>query len=167
MSMSYLQIRNGHYHLRVRTPSDLLQVIPRREIVKTLKTKDLRTAKVTALPYLQGISKTFALLRSGYIHPEQATESLSKLLCIKSTPKPEDSAKTPQKPDMQAVKLSSVVKSFIDEKEREWSRKTKMEAQGVYRLVIDLLGDIPVHIIDRPMARQLVPPQSKMDFQAA
>ena len=77
---SYLISRNGHHHLRVRTPLDLIGIIPQTEITRSLKTTDLRKAKATALPYLQGISQAVTLLRSKFITPEQAQESLCSLL---------------------------------------------------------------------------------------
>ncbi len=54
---SYLQNRNGNYHLRFRTPIDLRGAIPQREIVKTLKTTNLKTAKDPSLPYILGTNK--------------------------------------------------------------------------------------------------------------
>jgi hypothetical protein len=55
---SHLQNRNGHYHLRLRIPSDLSSLTSLTEIVKSLKTTNLKTAKIEALPYVQGISLT-------------------------------------------------------------------------------------------------------------
>jgi hypothetical protein len=40
---SYLLNRNGHYHVRIRIPSDLANILPAAELVKSLKTKDKRT----------------------------------------------------------------------------------------------------------------------------
>ena len=42
MFSSYLQHRNGHYHLRVRTPVELQGIIPQPEIIKTIRTTSLR-----------------------------------------------------------------------------------------------------------------------------
>jgi len=82
---SYLISRNGHYHLRVRTPLDLIGIIPQAEITRSLKTTDLRKTKASVLPYLQGISQTVTLLRSKFITPEQAQESLGRLLGLRLT----------------------------------------------------------------------------------
>ena len=46
---TYLLNRNGHYHFRLRTPSELLGIFPQIEIIKTLKTTDLKTARASAL----------------------------------------------------------------------------------------------------------------------
>jgi len=74
MHSSYLVNRNGHYHLRVRTPSDLLGIFPQTEIKKTLKTTSLKTVRVSALPLLNGIRQAVTLLRSRFITPEQAQD---------------------------------------------------------------------------------------------
>lgn len=64
---SYLLNRNGNYHLRIGVPSDLTGVISSVELVKSLKTKNKKEARLVALPYQQSVSKTFSLLRSGFI----------------------------------------------------------------------------------------------------
>jgi hypothetical protein len=85
---SYLLNRNGHYHIRIRIPSDLTSVIPAVELVKSLKTRDAKTAKVVALPYRESIIKTFTLLRSGFITGEQARDSIDKVLSRKGKATP-------------------------------------------------------------------------------
>jgi len=77
---SYLLNRNGNYHLRIRIPSDLTAAIPATELVKSLKTRDAKTAKVAALPFRQDILMTFTLLRSGFITGVQARESIDRAL---------------------------------------------------------------------------------------
>lgn len=49
---SYLQNRNGNYHFRIRVPSDLSGVISSVELVKSLKTKNKKEARLVALPYV-------------------------------------------------------------------------------------------------------------------
>ena len=77
---SYLQNRRGNYQVRVRVPRDLSSVIPQADIIKSLKTRDRKTARDSALPYLQIISQTFSLIRSHFITPEQVQERLYSLL---------------------------------------------------------------------------------------
>ena len=111
---SYLISRNGHYHLRVRTPLDLIGIIPQAEITRSLKTTDLRKAKATALPYLQGISQTVTLLRSKFITPEQAQKSLCNLLGRKGGGMPRGADRSPQvatvdvSPSMGSTQLAAV-----------------------------------------------------------
>jgi len=153
MHSSYLLNRNGHYHLRVRTPSDLLGIFPQTEIKKTLKTTSLKTARVSALPLLNGIRQTVALLRSRFITPEQAQDSLYSLLEYKPGVALRVLEKGSQEADIEAVSLSGVMKTYISDKESGWTLKTKMEAEGVFNIIRDLMGDVPVGSIDRNKVR--------------
>lgn len=152
---SYLQTRHGHYHFRLRTPADLRGIIPQREIVKSLKTSDIQTARVSVLPYLQGIRQTVSFLRSRIITPEQAQESLHRLLNWKPKAYHRIHSRESQNASMEAVRLSSVIKTFIADKMKEWTPKTKMETEGVFRIILDLMGDVPVDSIDREKVRYL------------
>ena len=51
--------------------------------------------------------------------------------------------------------LASVIKQFIEDKQHGWGPKTKMENEGSYRLILDLLGNVGVGDIDRLMVRDL------------
>ncbi|QXE92559.1 site-specific integrase [Geomonas subterranea] len=157
---SYLISRNGHYHLRVRTPLDLLGIIPQTEITRSLKTTDLRKAKAAALPYLQGISQTVILLRSKFITSLQAQESLCNLLGRKGRGVSRAVDRAAQKATMEVspspsegATLATVVTTFLKDKELEWTPKTRMENKGVFRLILGLMGDVPVASIDRGRVR--------------
>jgi|SRR6266700_2406293 len=158
---SYLLNRKGSYHFRIRIPSDLANILPAAELVKSLKTKDKQSARTAALPYQQGIFKTFSLLRSGFISGEQAREYIDKVLNRKpqavspssislSAPCPPPPKRTDNK-----LPLSTVVKQFINDRRHGWGPKTKMENEGSYRLVVDILEDTDISSIDRPMVRNL------------
>ena len=156
---SYLVSRNGHYHLRVRTPLDLIGIIPQAEITRSLKTSDLRIAKAAALPYLQGIGQTVTLLRSKFITQEQAQESLCNLLgwrgggVSRGVDRSSQMATVEVSPSMGCTQLATVVNTFLKDKEREWTPKTKMENKGVFGLILDLMGDVAVESIDRGKVR--------------
>jgi len=77
---SYLLNRNGHYYFRIRIPSDLSRVIPSAVLVKSLKTTQKVTAKVTLLTYLKGTLKVFSLYRSGFLSETQARLAIDALL---------------------------------------------------------------------------------------
>lgn len=154
LSSSYLQVRNGYYHFRLRTPKDLLGIIHHRELTKSLKTTDLKTARVSAIPFLQGVRQTVSFLRSRIITPEQAHNSLVSLFNYKPKAVFSIPEKTLQKANMESVSLSGVVKSFVSDREKGWTPKTKMETLGVFRIITDLLGEkTPVTSIDRPLVR--------------
>jgi hypothetical protein len=152
---SYLQVRGKCYHFRLRCPADLHGIIKQTEFKKSLKTSSLKTAKVSALPYLQGINKTFSLLRLQYITTEQATERLCSLFGEKHRLPPQKAIKAPQKSNMEALRLSEAVTTYSKDNLEKWSDKTKMEMKGVFRLIIDLIGDMSVESVDRTIVREL------------
>lgn len=164
----YLKNRNGNYSLRFRIPSDLSPLLPQAEIVKSLRTSDLKTAKVSALPYVQSISQTFSLLRSGFITTAQATERLVSLMG--NSPKggkSSEAATVSQEACMEsasmvpvgglpfAVGLSAFIRTYTKDKEQDWTEKSKMEIRGIFKLLLELLGDVPIHSIDRNTVRTL------------
>ena len=170
---SYLLNRNGNYHVRIRVPSDLSSIIPATELVKSLKTRDKKTAAVAALPYRQGILKAFTLLRSGYISEEQALESIDRALNRKGRAMPAAPQSNAPEPlsgpsragfrslicpsdlPKQTRLLSTVVEQFLNDRKHGWGPKTKMENEGSYHLILDLLGDVDIRSIDRLMVRDL------------
>jgi len=155
MLSTYLKNRNGHYHLRCRVPADLSSCFPQSEIVKSLKTTNLKTARDSSLPYIQGINQVFSLLRSGYITREQATERLCGLTGSKRIAMPHKSVGVVQRVRRASVKLSKVISTYTADKDQEWTAKTKMESKGVFRILVDLMGDVPIDSIDRTKVREL------------
>ncbi len=77
---SYLRQREGHYYLRLRTPTDLRNVIPEPEIHKSLHTKDRKSARLSASCLLPKIFEVFTLARTGFFSQEQAAQRLDVLL---------------------------------------------------------------------------------------
>lgn len=69
--MSYLITISGHYYFRVRVPNDLLRVIKRKEIKKTLKTKSLKQARLLAKVLSYEAERVFTLVRCGMLTDEQ------------------------------------------------------------------------------------------------
>ncbi|TGU70706.1 site-specific integrase [Geomonas terrae] len=170
---SYLLNRNGHYHVRIRIPSDLTAVIPATELVKSLKTTDAKAARLAALPFRKDIFSTFTLYRSGFISGEQARESIDRTLNRKgkATPSPTfsrapDAPCAPSPTDSLPVAcpslkpsppmlLSTAVNQYVNDRKNGWGAKTRMENEGSYRLMLDLLGDAEVASLDRLAVRSL------------
>ena len=71
MNASYLRYKKGVYHVRIRVPQDLKHLLPRNEIIKSLKTSDKTIAKSLAKDYIYQINRKFMLLRSGYFDDDQ------------------------------------------------------------------------------------------------
>ena len=64
---SNLRQRKGHYYLRLRVPADLHSIIPEPEVIKSLRTKDRKTARVAAAWMLPGILQALTLARTAFI----------------------------------------------------------------------------------------------------
>ena len=159
MFSTYLQNRNGHYHFRLRIPCDLSGLLPQSEIVKSLKTTDLKTARSSSLQYMQGINQTFSLLRSSFISPEQAQERLWSLVGMRRRAIPVKVIKASQESNTEAISpiktISVAAAEFISDRQESWVMKTRMETEGVFRLIADVMGDVDVTRIDRQQVRDL------------
>jgi len=51
--------------------------------------------------------------------------------------------------------LSEVIKKYVEAKEAEWTAKSKMEFKSVFRLLVDVLGDVDVSAITKPIVTTL------------
>lgn len=165
-SGSHLLIRGNHYHFRLRVPTDLHSWIPSKEFLKSLKTTDRKTARLSASRLHSNLLEVFALLRSGFITGEQARERLDALLGkgalkrqtlgdggVNHTLIPSaDSSAVPLKPP---VKLSQVIEDYTKDKGTGWTPKTKLEYSGYFRLIVDVLHDAEVSTITRDTIRKL------------
>lgn len=157
MVSTYIQSRNGHYHFRFRTPVDLQGIISQREITKSLKTSSLKTAKVSALPYVIIVKQTVTLLRGRYITAEQAQEKLYTFLKWKPTVQTQsvsDGVKETSSPSSDVHLLSEIIKQYISDRQSEWTPKTSKDISSVFNLIIGLIGDIPIESITRAKARE-------------
>ena len=70
---SYLRLRKEHYYFRLRVPADLLSIIPETELLKSLRTKDRRTAGAVGSRLYSQVVEVFTLTRAGFISSAQAT----------------------------------------------------------------------------------------------
>ena len=77
MKASYLRYKNGVYYVRVRVPKDLQHLIPRYEIIKSLKTSEKRLAILLAKDYIYQINRKFVLLRTGYLDEQQKLQMVA------------------------------------------------------------------------------------------
>lgn len=143
----HLYRRRGTFHFRIRTPQDLLEALHSPELIKSLKTKDRKLAQTAVKPYAQKTQEVFTLLRIGMLSPDQAQERLDAILQRKRPTQ----VPTP----VGEVTLAAAVKQFILDRQHGWGPKTKLENEGTYKLVVDLLGDVPVGSISRAGARDL------------
>jgi len=136
----HLITRNKQFYYCIRIPADLKHHFSCKFIKRSLKTPDKVHAKEDARHLDQMVTKTFRLLRSGLLSEEQAESLVSKLL-----PKKKTVTTTLE----QKVMLTDMIEAYIKEHERKWGHKTKLENQGSYKLILDVIGDMVVAAISK------------------
>ena len=67
MSRHYMLRRNKMYYFRQRIPKDLEHLFPVETIARSLKTRDLKIAKLLMHSIQGKLETTFALLRTGFL----------------------------------------------------------------------------------------------------
>jgi len=135
--MTHLFCRNNHYYFRVKVPLDLKPYIPTREIKKALKTTDHKVAITLAVSIEYEVHRAFALLRSNMLPDHMVPELVGKLLGRETS-------------IIDAgVPLSEVIRQYIALNESKWTIKTKMENESSFKLLLDVITDMPVPEVTR------------------
>ena len=62
---TYLTKRNNVYHFRRRVPKNLISTLGRNEVVRSLKTSDLRTARRAAIIMADELEQLFERIQNG------------------------------------------------------------------------------------------------------
>jgi integrase len=156
--MTNLQLRKGNYYLRLRVPTDLTSKIPSVEFLKSLHTKDRRTARVAGACLQAGILQVFTLTRTGFITPIQAIERLDTLLDRKQNRSDNVlyrrvAVSSPN--ENPAHLLLNVIVTYKRDKEAGWTGKTLIEYNSYFKLIADVVGNVNVTTINRGHARNL------------
>jgi hypothetical protein len=86
----------------------------------------------------------FPLLRTGTLALEYVQQIVASLL-------PSTKAYVKREKAL----LTHVIKTYTAEKQSVWTDKTKLEVGGVFKLLVDILGDVDVTTITRPMLIEL------------
>ncbi len=151
---------DGYYYSRRRIPSDLICFFPPNfiQIRKSLRTKNLKTAKEHAKIWSYRTEKLFTLIRSGMLTDEQLKQLIAKDLFNKQeqvTFVEHDSNANPtpkqQQCDDKEELFSTVVEGYIKEKQlaESWTIKTKDENQASFDLFTLVIGDRPIKTFNR------------------
>lgn len=145
----HVYLRNGIYYFRIDIPSDLAHYFPVTEIKQSLKTRDPDAAKIAANRLELSALRAYTLLRLGTLPNDMTKEVVNAV--IPNTYKPvKVKVKAPK-----VYRLNEVVKTYTAEKQSGWTNKTKMEVAGVFRMLVELLGNVDVTTIDRPKLVEL------------
>jgi integrase len=139
-------LRNNTYYYRSDVPSDLAHYFPRAEVKLSLKTSDPDAAKLAALSLELQVQQAYALLRLGRL-----TDEIVKQLVATVMPDTPNATVLENKGRL----LTNIITTYTLEKKSGWTGKTTLEVAGVFKLLVDIMGDIDVSTITRPMLIQL------------
>jgi hypothetical protein len=153
---TFLRIRNGNYYLRLRVPADLRSTFPEdTEILKSLRTKDPKTARLSASCLRPRFLEVFTLTRCGFITDEQARKRIAEMLNRqpKEVPSPQVDEEPVRSPS--APYLKKVIEQYTADQKSAWTPKTALEYESYFKLLVDIVGDQTVTKITRDVVRDL------------
>jgi integrase len=127
-------------------PKDLAHYFPSPEIKRSLKTRNPHDAKLAANQLEIKVLQGYSLLRFGSLPKDVIHHIVHEIM--PTTRKSIPSVRTDRL-------LSIIITSYTAEKQAGWTDKTKMEVAGVFKMVVDILGDVEVSTITRPMLIEL------------
>ncbi|TSK08811.1 MAG: site-specific integrase [Geobacter sp.] len=134
-------IRVGsRFYYKIKVPADLSHLFPTQFIKKSLQTSELHAAKTMLRYHEFKTHNAFALLRTGTLAPDHVQQVVHSLLPVQK-----------KRRVKAGNRLSDVIKTYTAEKKAGWTEKTTLEVEGVFRLLVDIMGNVDVSIITRPM----------------
>ena len=152
--MSYLKhliLVNDHFYFKIRVPVDLKPHFPQTFIKKSFKTTELNIAKTMLVTMEYQTKKVFTLLRSGILDDDMVSKLVGELVPARDGLL--DNMQRSQQHNIYA--LSNIMRQYNELKQPDWTPKTKMEMEGVFKLLLDILGDIGVKDITKQMMLDL------------
>lgn len=157
--MSIFLHSSGRYYYRQHIPIDLRpQFNNREDIAQSLKTRHKDEAVILATMLQKRFEVAFTLIRTGFVEDDvlpsifaatrlRHKKTLPSASCTKVelevSPSPEPPTPPPER------LLSSLFSMYVDEHKVGWKPKTLLEFEGWLRLLLLVIGDIPVSVIDR------------------
>ena len=147
---THLLRRSEHYYYKIKVPVDLQQHFPTPFITKSLRTTDLHDAKTILVAMEYRTHRVFTMLRTGMLDGDMVTRLVSEIMPSKVRPsKVIRLGKVHEGIPAISHPLSKMIKQYIEFKEPVWTPKTKMEMEGVFKFLLELLGDVDVTDIGR------------------
>jgi len=133
----HLLCYKGYYYYRIKIPSDLKQYFPTSEFKQSLKTSDIKAARLLAVSMAYRVQQTFMLLRSGMLSDEIVSGMVEELYPSRKIVKQE------------AMRLAVLVAEYEKANSEKWTHKTKTEIVGCHRLIQDVIGNVEVNAITK------------------
>jgi integrase len=156
----YLRTRSGNFYFRLRVPADLRSTFPDdTEILKSLRTKDPKTARLSASCLRPHFLEVFTLTRCGFITDEQARKRIAEMLDrqpkspVANTVEPQPAPPAPA--SAPSPSLKQIIDQYTNDRKSAWTAKTRLEYEGYYKLFINIVGDKIISHIDRSVVREL------------
>jgi integrase len=160
MDTTYLTQRGRQYHLRVRVPSDLVSLIGRQEIQRSLRTDDPRLARSMARTLRATLDTAFGTLRHQRmlnLPADQLQSTLATLLMdqlptthLRRLP---SGARPGATGDVSPARLSDLIQTFVSDRRNGWEPKTLLMHSAALRLFVEIVGDRPIEDLTRDDCR--------------
>lgn len=155
---NYLRLRGSSYYLRIRIPADL-GIASAPEILKSLRTKDPKAARLSVTCLLPKFLEVFTLTRIGFLTQDQASERLYSLLDRKqrkASTATSPQASTPLEPKVApSPAVASIIQEYVNDNKSAWTGKTLLEYASYWRLLQDVLEVDTVAEVTREEVRKL------------
>jgi integrase len=137
---SYLIVRGGRFHFKMRVPSELIPVFGMRFVRKSLKTADEKAAKRSAEVLTSKVRFAFDLIRSSALSDEQTQAVVNTFKKVKPV-----RPGTSRKPK----RLSELIQIFNKEHFPNWKPKTVDEYSSQFAALSQILGNDPADSYNR------------------
>ncbi|WNK00413.1 tyrosine-type recombinase/integrase [Thalassospiraceae bacterium LMO-JJ14] len=148
-----LHQRGQAYHLRVRVPADLVEIIGRREIHQSLRTSDGRSARSRASTLRATIDAGFdrlRLARLGNQNQEHLSELANAFLVSLGSSRRNGSNKaTTKKP----LRLRQLMDLHLAEKKPALDPRSYGKMELSFKMALHHMGNIPLKDLDRSVCR--------------
>lgn len=139
---------NNRFYYKVKVPVDLQNHFPCTFIKKSLKTPDLREAKTLLVAMEYSTHRSFTLLRTGMLPADTV-----RLIVEGIIPTKQKTAVVTA--EVKGKLLTEVIKQYVADKESGWTSKSKMEFNSVFKLLVDVVGNVEIASITKPMVTEL------------
>ena len=163
-------LRNGKYHYRRRVPSDLVELLGRKEITKSLKTDKVLDATRLKNKLDADLEAFYQACKFSALDQDIARVRLKSILSGKPTPTVHSQEESPAEVKSRTTSkrnkpihiptrkrrgskdklLSDAVVAYCREYEGRWKDTTRQEFNSQFEIIVEMLGNPPLNDIERP-----------------
>lgn len=169
---------SGQFYFRIAVPKALRPYFGKREIKKALSASRATEAFGQAQPLAALVQKSFdecrvmakknsppkisnimvKLLDGTEFHIDQENAEEERKTAKAFLDRVSAGSKTHEKVvEDESIPLSKIIEEYCEEKRAggSWKRKTDKENSAIYRLLVSMVGDIPIRTLDKSVAREV------------